>query len=66
MIKDCKNFLNKIKELKPYLVEFNKNNIIKDKIYPPDWAVRGKDCQLIIIITHNICIFLANDGIYKV
>ena len=65
MVEDCKRFLNKMEELKPYLVKFNKGGIMKDNTYPPDCAVGGGDCQLVIIITHNEYIFLANDGICK-
>lgn len=32
MIKNYKRFLNKIEKLKLYLVEFNKDSIIKNKI----------------------------------
>lgn len=32
-IKDCKNFLKKIEELKTYIVKFEKNGIMKAKIY---------------------------------
>lgn len=28
-MENCKNFLKKIKELKPYLVEFEENSLIK-------------------------------------
>ena len=65
MIEDCKRFLNKMEELKPYLVKFNENGTMKDKMYPPDCAVGGGDCQPVIIITYNECTFLTNDGICK-
>lgn len=42
MVKDQKRFLKKIKELKPYLFEFNKSNKIKDKTYLFDYAVNNK------------------------
>lgn len=65
IVEDYKTFLNKIKECKPYLVEFNKNDTIKNKIYLLDCPIRGKNCQLITIIIHDKCIFLVNDNIYK-
>lgn len=66
MVENCKKSLNKIEELKPYLVEFNKNSTIKDKMYPYNYTVEGEDCQLIIIIDYNVYIFLANNGMCKV
>ena len=44
VIEDHKRFLNKMEELKPYLVKFNEDGIIKDKIYLPDCAVGVGDC----------------------
>lgn len=58
VVEDCKRFLNKMRELKPYLVGFDKNDKIKDK-------VDGKDHWLVIIITHNECIFSITDNICK-
>ena len=47
VIKDCKNFLKKIKELKPYIVEFEEDGVIKVKTYPFNDAVRDQiDAQL--------------------
>ena len=65
VVEDRKRFLNKMEELKLYLVEFNEDGAMKDKTYLPDCAVGGEDRQLVIIITHNECTFLANDGIRK-
>ena len=65
VIEDCKRFLKKIEDLKPYLVEFNENGTMRDKTYPPDYAVGDEDCRPIIIITHDEYTFLANDGIRK-
>ena len=62
---DCKRFLNKIKELKLYLVEFNETNIIKNKTYLLNCIVWDGDCRPIIIITYNKCIFMVNDDICK-
>ena len=43
VVKDCSNFLKKIKELKPYIVEFNKDGTIKPKAYPPDCVVKSEN-----------------------
>lgn len=63
VVKDCRNFLRKIEELKPYMVEFEENGAMKDKIYPSNCAVHGNDHRPIIIITHHECKFSANDRI---
>lgn len=39
-MEDRKNFLKKIKELKPYMVKFDKFGIMKPKVYPLDCIVR--------------------------
>ena len=57
VVEDCKRFLNKMEDLKPYLVEFNEDDTMKDKTYPPDCAIEGEDRQPVIIITHDECIF---------
>lgn len=63
VVEDRKNFLGKMKELKPYIVEFEENGAMKEKIYPPDCAVHGLNRRSIIVITHDECTFSANDGI---
>ena len=65
VVEDCKVFLNKIEELKPYIVEFDEDGAIKPKVYLLDCVIGGNDRQLIIVITHNECTFSANDGIQK-
>lgn len=65
VIENRKKFLNKMEDLKPYLVEFNKDGMMKDKTYPPDYAVGGEDRRPVIIITHDKYTFSANDGIRK-
>lgn len=65
IIEDRKVFLNKIEELKPYIVEFDKDSTIKPKVCPLDCVVGGNNWRPIIVITHNECIFFANDGIQK-
>lgn len=51
-------FLIKIEELKPYIVEFNKDSVIKIKNYPLSCTIREKEYYLVIIITYNECTFL--------
>lgn len=65
VVEDCKNFLRKMEELKPYTVEFEENGAMKDKIYPCDCAIHGNDCRPVSVITHDECTFSANDGIRK-
>lgn len=43
IIKVCKNFFTKIEELKPYMVEFEEDNIMKPKAYFSDCVVRGDE-----------------------
>ena len=66
MVEDWNRFLTKIKELKPYMVEFNKNGAIKAQDYLVNCAVRREKRYPIIVITHNKYTFFANDGIWKV
>lgn len=54
-----------MEQLKPYLVEFDENDKIKDKTYLPDCIICGEDRWPVIVITHNKCIFSVNDGIFK-
>ena len=65
VVEDRKNFLQKMEELKPYIVEFEENGTMKPKIYPSDCAVGGNDRRPIIVITHDECTFSANDGIRR-
>lgn len=43
MIKDWNNFLTKIDNLKPYMVEFEKDSKIKPKDYPFDYTIKGNN-----------------------
>lgn len=65
VVENCINFLKKIEELKPYMVEFNKDGTIKPKAYPPDCAIKDENQQSIIIITYDKHTFSANNGIQK-
>ena len=51
-----------MEKLEPYLVEFDKTGQIIPKIYPLDCEVGGDKRQPVIIITHDECTFLSNDG----
>ncbi len=63
VVKDQNHFLTKMKELKLYMVEFNKNDTIKAKDYPVDCAIGGGEHPPIIVITHDEYTFSANDRI---
>ncbi len=65
IIEDCKNFLTKIEELKPYMVEFEEDNTIKSKAYPSDCAIGGNERWPIIVITYDKYTFSVNDGIWR-
>lgn len=45
IIEYCNNFINKMEELKSYMVEFEKDGAMKNKIYLPDCAVGGENQQ---------------------
>lgn len=51
-----------MKELRPYLVEFREDET-KKNVYSLDWAVDGEKRWLIIVITHDECIFSANNRV---
>lgn len=64
LVKDYKNFLTKMEELKSYVVEFEENSIMKPKTYLFDYAVLGGDKdQSIIVIIYDEYIFSANNGV---
>ena len=48
--------------LKPYLVKFEENGLMKPKIYYKDCAVGGLEKRPVILITHDESIFNANDS----
>ena len=62
VVEDRKAFLKTMSDLELYLVEFNSEGNIKDKIYPDDCQVGGTNCQSVIVITYNECMFSANNG----
>ena len=65
VVEDCKNFLRRMEEFKLYMIEFEENGAMKEKIYLPDYAVHSPNRRPIIVITHDKCIFSGNDDIQK-
>lgn len=65
VIEDRNNFLKKMEELKPYMIEFEEDGAMKAKTYPSDCEVGGPGRRPIVVITHDECTFSANDGIRK-
>lgn len=63
IMEDCKNFLQKIKEFKPYIIDFEENGTMESKIYLSNWVVDGNNWRSIIIITYDKYISLANNKI---
>ncbi len=59
-------FLNEMKSLLPYFVEFFEDGTMVSKEYPDDCAVGGPDRRPIIMITHDESTFFANDWRKKV
>lgn len=43
MVEDRNSFLTRMKDLKPYIVEFEENNAIKPKIYLSDYSSGNDD-----------------------
>ena len=62
VVADRVKFLHKMKELEPYLVEFDSSGQILEKTYPDDCQVGSSQQRPTILITHNESIFSANDG----
>ena len=61
-----KTFLEEMKSLLSYFVQFQDDGTILPKEYPEDCAVGGPNRRPIIMITHNESTFLANDSYRKV
>lgn len=62
MVKNQQKFLKTIKNLSPYIVDFNADGSMKEKKYPPDCVIGRFNQRPIIVITHDESIFSANDG----
>lgn len=52
-----------MEKLEPYFVEFDKTGQMIPKIYPSDCEIGRDKRQLVIIIIHNQCTFLSNNGL---
>ena len=65
MMEDQNCILIKIEKLKPYMIEFNEDGVMKTKDYPVNYKVGGEKRCPIILIIHNKCTFFANNGIRK-
>ncbi|KAI0999515.1 hypothetical protein K3495_g8683 [Podosphaera aphanis] len=48
-----------------YLVEFEADRSIKNKVYPAGCQVNGENCRPIIVITQDECTFSANDSLSR-
>ena len=66
MMKYRKTFLDEMKSLLLYLVEFSDNGSIVSKEYPNDCVVKGLDLKPIIMIIYDESIFFPNDDYQKV
>ena len=62
MVEYREEFLDEIKKLLSYLVEFFKDGSIILKKYLKDCPVGGPNRQLVIMITNDENMFLANDS----
>lgn len=55
VVEDRVKFLECMKNLKPYLVEFEADGTIKTNIYTNNYQVNADIRRLVICITHNQC-----------
>lgn len=51
-----------MKDLEPYLIEFEADRAMKSKTYPLNYIIGGHKQRSIIVITHDECIFSVNNG----
>lgn len=54
-----------MKKIELYFVKFKEDSTMKNKNYPLNCKIESEICKLIIVILHDKCIFLANNGIQK-
>lgn len=66
VVEDWNNFLIEMKNLKLYIVEFEEDSKIKPKVYLSDYAIKGNNWQLIIVIAYNKYTFSSNNSIWRV
>lgn len=65
IVEDHKKFFKRLENLKLYMLEFDKDNIIKPKIYSTNCVIRKNKRQSNIIITHDEYTFFANNKFKK-
>ena len=63
MVKNYDKFLNTMKNLKLYLIEFEEDRSIKTKNYSDDYIVEGNIHCFVIVITYNKYTFSTNNEI---
>lgn len=61
MVENRTKFLQFLEDLKPYLVKFDFERRIKEKIYLLGYKIEGKNWQPVICIIYDKYIFSAND-----
>ncbi len=66
VVEDWNDFLTRIEDLKLHILELEKNNAMKPKIYLFDEIIEKDDRRPITVISHDECIFSANNGIQRV
>ncbi len=66
MVEYRKSFLDEMKSLLPYLVEFSENGSMLPKEYLDDCIVGGPDQRPIIIIIYDESTFSTNNSCQKV
>lgn len=66
LVEDCINFLRKIEELKPYMIEFHEYDILKPKVYLSEYIINSEEHWPIIMITHNKCILSVKNDMQKI
>lgn len=54
-----------MEELKPYIVEFNQDRVVKPRVYSSNYIIRAENCWPVVIITYNKCNFFVNNKIWK-
>jgi hypothetical protein len=62
VVADRVQFLNRMKELEPYLVEFDSAGRVLEKKFPDDCEDGGSRRRPVVLITHDESVFSANDG----
>lgn len=65
MYENYKKFLGTMKDLEPYLVEFNKDVSIRTKEYSANCLVGGDKSYPVIVFTYDEYIFSTKYEIYK-